>query len=118
MLREHTDPAREPGADGSRRWFSDEDMDLIVWLSPDGSFAGFELCYDKNGRERAFEWRPGGSLRHYAVDAGESTPLRNDSPILLPAGEGDRAAVLAGFLARAALLEPAVVDRVASALRV
>ena len=116
MLEEFSKVAQERGADGARRWFSDEEMDLIVWIAEDGAFAGFELCYDKSGRERAFEWRSGGTLRRFVVDSGESTPLRNDTPILRSGGgEGDIKRVLAAFRARAARLEPAVVELVVSA---
>jgi hypothetical protein len=117
VLEEFSKVAQERGADGARRWFSDEEMDLIVWTADDGAFDGFELCYDKSGRERAYEWRRGGTLRHYAVDSGESTPLRNDTPILRSGGgEGDLKRVLADFRARAARLEPAVVELVGAAL--
>lgn len=116
MFEEFTKVARESEADGSRRWFSDDEMDLIVWYSADGALEGFQLCYDKSRRERAFEWRRGGSLRHFVVDDGESTPLRNDTPILKSGGgEADQARVLADFRTRAAKLEPAIVAAVAAA---
>ena len=116
MLEEFPKVAQERGADGPRRWFSDDEMDLIVWFADDGVLKGFELCYDKSRRERAFEWRRGGTLRHYAVDGGESSPLRNDTPILLSGGKGDRGRVLNDFRARAAKLEAAIVDAVCAAL--
>ena len=110
--------AQERGADGPRRWFSDEEMDLIVWPDADGGLAGFELCYGKSRTERAYAWRRGGALSHFIVDDGESTPLRNDTPILKAGvGEGDRAKVLADFLARAAGLERGIVDGVSEVLR-
>lgn len=117
MLEEFKKVAQERGAEGPRRWFSDEEMDLIVWFAADGAVAGFELCYDKTGRERAFEWRRNGALRHYTVDGGEGTPLRNDTPILASSGGGDRAKVLSDFLSRAGAVEFGIVDAVRSVLR-
>ncbi|MBI2788809.1 MAG: hypothetical protein HYX59_09020 [Elusimicrobia bacterium] len=118
MLEEFSDVAQERGADGPRRWFSDEEMDLIVWPDADGGLAGFELCYGKSRTERAYAWRRGGALSHFVVDDGESTPLRNDSPVLTAGGgAGDREKVLADFLARAARLERAIVDGVSAVLR-
>lgn len=118
MLEEFTDVARERGGGGPRRWFSDEEMDLIVWPAADGGLAAFELCYGKSRTERAYAWRRGGALGHFAVDDGESTPLRNDTPVLTAgAGGGDRARVLADFLARAARLEKPIVDAVSAVLR-
>ena len=117
MLEEFPKVAQERGAEGPRRWFSDEEMDLIVWLAESGGIEGFELCYDKSRRERAFGWRLGGALRHYVVDGGESTPLRNDSPVLKDSdGAADRERVLADFLARAARLEIVIVESVRAAL--
>ena len=40
---------REP----RRRWFSDDDFDLVVWFSDSGVIVGFELCYDRSRVERA-----------------------------------------------------------------
>ncbi|PIR18789.1 MAG: hypothetical protein COV48_05610 [Elusimicrobia bacterium CG11_big_fil_rev_8_21_14_0_20_64_6] len=113
MLEEFSKVAQERDSDGPRRWFSDEEMDLIVWCAEDGALNGFELCYDKSGRERAFDWRRERGLRHFVVDDGESSPLRNDSPILLAGGGcGDRGQVAADFRARAARLERGLVDSV------
>lgn len=117
MLEEFEKVSRERDADGPRRWFSDDEMDLIVWSGEDGVLNGFELCYDKSGRERAFVWRRGGALSHFTVDDGESTPLRNDTPILKEGGgAGDRAKVLADFRVRAARLERAIAERVCAVL--
>jgi hypothetical protein len=118
VLEEYPKVAQERGAEGPRRWFSDEEMDLIVWLGEDGGIKGFELCYDKSRREHAFEWRLGGTLRHFAVDGGESTPLRNDTPILVSGVKGDRERVLKAFRARSVNLEPLIADAVCAALGV
>ncbi|MDD5303459.1 MAG: hypothetical protein PHS14_10150 [Elusimicrobia bacterium] len=117
MLVEFPKVAQERGAEGPRRWFSDDEMDLIVWFAEDGVLVGFELCYGKSRRERAYGWRRGGALSHFVVDDGESTPLRNDTPILTAGGEGDRAKILADFLSRAAGLERGIVDCVGAVLR-
>ncbi len=116
MLEEFRKVAQEKDADGPRRWFSDAEMDLVVWGLPGDGVAGFMLSYGKSGRERAFEWRRGGSLRHFDVDDGEATPLRNDTPVLRDAGPGDRKRVLADFLARSGALDAAIVDAVTKAL--
>jgi hypothetical protein len=48
-------------------------MDLIVWLSADGRPVGFQLCYDKDRRERALTFAPDGSFTVASVDDGEGT---------------------------------------------
>lgn len=71
----------------SRRWFTDEHLDLIVWTEPGGgSIAGFQLCYDKGRQERALTWIKNRGYAHERVDDGEDTPSKNSTPILLPDG--------------------------------
>src|SRR5882724_4105858 len=70
---------REP----RRRWFSDDDFDLVVWFSDSGVIVGFELCYDRSRVERALVWSNVGGYGHFRVDTGESTPQKNLTPILL-----------------------------------
>jgi hypothetical protein len=72
--------------DGRRRWFADEYFDLIVWLDTGEAVSGFQLCYDKQGMERALTWRKESGFIHERVDAGETDPAKNRSPILLPDG--------------------------------
>lgn len=105
----------QPGP-GLRRWFADEEMDLIVWYSEAGEVSGFELCYDKSGAEHAFTWRRGGSLVHSAVDQGEALPTENRTPVLRPAKPGPRKRVADEFLALAADLEPALAALIVEAL--
>lgn len=88
-MREYINVRQIPG-DLKRRWFSSEDFDLIVWLNDDGSFAGFELCYDKTHLERSITWRPCGGFEHMAVDDGEHKPGKyKASPVLVPDGYFD-----------------------------
>ena len=85
-MKERLNVRQIPG-EARRRWFSSDDFDLIVWFSDEQSCIGFELCYDKRGRERSISWRSGGSFSHMAVDDGESRPGRyKSSPILIPDG--------------------------------
>lgn len=84
MLKE-TYSRKGADADG-RRWFSDEYLDLIVWLDGPGSISGFQLCYDKNHSERALTWNRDRGFVHERVDDGESDPAKNSTPILIPDG--------------------------------
>ena len=52
MLTEIEKTRQIPG-EGIRRWFRDDELDLIVWYGDDGSIEGFQLCYDKLQHERA-----------------------------------------------------------------
>src|SRR5436309_13415452 len=85
---------REP----RRRWFSDDDFDLVVWFSDSGSIAGFELCYDKSHAERALIWSSSGGYGHFPVGTGERTPLKTLPPILVAEGARPQDRVIHGFL--------------------
>lgn len=105
MLLETRKVGQQRGTDGYRRWFSDEEMDLIVWYDNAGEIEGFELCYEKTGDEHAFTWRRGGKLTHARIDQGEDLPTDNRSPILVAGGPAPRRRVLADFRRRAGQLE-------------
>ncbi|MGA2764766.1 MAG: hypothetical protein ABSG17_15560 [Spirochaetia bacterium] len=81
MLREIPNVRQVPG-EGRRRWFTDAYFDLIVWYAEDGMVSGFQLCYDKQGHERAFTWRRGHELVHEEMDAGELPSHSRMSPVL------------------------------------
>ena len=86
MLAEIEKTRQIPG-EGTRRWFRDEDLDLIIWYGKDTSIEGFQLCYDKLSRERALTYRKPNSYQHHAVDAGEPVNLGPKmSPVLVADG--------------------------------
>ena len=87
MLREIRS-VRQIAGELRRRCFADEELDLTVWYDGQGTIAGFELCYDKQGAEHAFRWGRGG-LEHWGVDNGEQDPLKNRTPVLVPDGALD-----------------------------
>jgi hypothetical protein len=103
MLREIVvhQPTREP----HRRWFSNESFDLVVWFDDLGAIEGFQLCYDRSRVERALTWTPIHGYRHFRVDAGEATPLKNLAPILVPDGEFPKDHIIAAFVEAASALE-------------
>jgi hypothetical protein len=106
MLR----PVSPPQADREleRRWFADEDFDLVVWLDPAAIPVAFELCYDRQGAERALTWSAERGYGHYRVDTGEDTPTRNLSPILVSDGDFPGERVVGAFTRAAGALDPAI----------
>jgi len=71
-----------------RRWFSGDELDLIVWCDKDGAPVGFQFCYHDRHTERALTWKPETGYLHTTVDDGESNPgLRyKRTPVLNPDG--------------------------------
>lgn len=100
-----------------RRWFASEEFDLILWHNDDGSFAGFELCYDKSRLERSIVWRPGGGFQHMAIDNGEQRPGKHKaSPVLVPDGHFDASRIYSAFAIESRALPPEVASYVLKAL--
>jgi hypothetical protein len=100
-----------------RRWFSDEYFDLIVWLDQKGTISGFQLCYDKDDRERALTWTDKQGYAHERVDDGESNPSKNRTPILVPDGLFPSSEILARFLSSSEEIDPQVRFFVVAKLR-
>lgn len=86
-----------------RRWYTDEDMDLIIWLHEDGSISGFQLAYDKLKIEHALTWDAQVGFLHNRVDDGEGRAGKyKASPVLIPDGEFQAKDVAERFKNRAA----------------
>lgn len=80
-----------------RRWFRDENFDLIVWLADGGGIDGFQLCYSSAGVEHALTWTRTGGYRHNRIDDGEAGALKNQTPILVADGRFPASEVISGF---------------------
>jgi len=103
-------------ADKNSRWFSDDYFDLIVWYGDQGKIAGFQLCYDKKWDERAYTWKENQTPIHERIDSGETSPLKNMSPILVPDGIVPYDELIRRFRKNAAGIDPAIVELVLSKL--
>jgi hypothetical protein len=79
--------ARQVEGEGFRRWFTDEYFDLIVWYNDnDRRPIGFQLCYDKAGRERALTWTVEHGFQHDRIDSGETPGHFKMTPIIIADG--------------------------------
>ena len=116
-MREHLQVRQIPG-EKRRRWFSSSNFDLIVWHNEDGSFAGFELCYDKMHRERAIIWQPEHGFLHAAIDDGEHQAGRYKSaPIHIADGHFDAQHIHDSFLKESRQLPEDIVRYIAQTIR-
>jgi hypothetical protein len=97
MLAELKGVAQRPG-EPKRRWFQSPDEDLIVLYAEDGSILGFQLCYDRQRKERALTWFESKGYSHERVDDGEDVGLAHkQAPILVPDGVFNADVVLERF---------------------
>ena len=62
---------RQVPSEPRRRWFTSDDIDLVVWCDESGRATAFQLCYDKAHSERALTWKPDSGFSHRAIDDGE-----------------------------------------------
>ena len=72
-----------------RRWFHDDYFALFTWETYSGDLLGFQLCYAKQGKERALRWSPESGYRHEGVDAPEDKPGRAMSALSIADGVFD-----------------------------
>jgi hypothetical protein len=114
VLREIVNVRQVPG-EGRRRWFESDDFDLIVWFDASGAVSGFQICYDLGKGGEALTWRPGG-FAHAEIDAGDSTPLKNQTPILVAGGAVPWGPLARRFDACSGTLEPALREFIATRL--
>lgn len=98
---------RQIPEEGFRRWFSDPELDLIVWYADDtlDEVLGFQVCYDKGSAQRALTWQRGRGFSHDRIDDGEASPLRNRTPILVADGVFPKERVVRTFRERAGDIE-------------
>ncbi len=74
MLRELKNDRQNKG-DRHRRWFKDEQLEIILWYDDERKLDGFQICYDKLAASRLITWKK------ITTSEGESKSiLTSDSP--------------------------------------
>ncbi|GAB4367360.1 MAG: hypothetical protein Kow009_04220 [Spirochaetales bacterium] len=98
---------RQIPEEGFRRWFRDDEFDLIVFYpSPESEqITAFQLCYRKDGQERVLTWRSTGGHSHNRIDDGEVTFHNKMTPILVADGVFHKEEVLERFRSAARQLD-------------
>ncbi len=89
---------RQIEGEGLRRWFTDKDMDLILWYNKQKQIEGFQLCYDKQSSEKALTWRIGDKYSHDKIDHGKNPWLSKETPILTETGKLNKSVILKSFI--------------------
>lgn len=97
-------------------WYCDDDCDVVVWTNSDLSPRGFQICYDKNGEEKALTFTHG-EFSHEMVDEGDDTPDVNHSPILDHEIPYDAKKILKEFEGKAQFMEKIYFDYIRENLK-
>lgn len=80
-LREIPD-TRQVAGEPERRWFTNGDIDLIVW-NEKHRISGFQLVFPSDDGHTALTWRDGTGVSAAEVDDGEDRPARHKmTPVL------------------------------------
>lgn len=96
----------------TRRWFSDQYIDLVFWENDKGEIQVVHLCYNKNIDEHALVWKLDSGYEHYKVDEGEPGPLKNLSPMMVDDGKMDLDKLKKDFNIRSKNLEDKVKNKI------
>jgi hypothetical protein len=101
-----TKHTRQISGEPFRRWFSNTNLNLIVWYDAHKSITGFQLCYRHEGEEKALTWTSGQGFSHESIDDGETRPARHKmTPILVPDGIFDKKAITPIFESASQVLD-------------
>ena len=88
---------RQIEGEPARRWFNCHQMDLFIWYE-NNQIIGFQLCYDKDIKEKAFSWHKDRGLQHQKVDDGENRPGHyKATPILVQNGSYELISIIEEF---------------------
>ena len=66
---------RQVNGEGPRRWFVDDEIELILWYDFDKKLEGFQICYDKLAGTRTITWK-----RMVATGGESKSVLISDGP--------------------------------------
>ena len=101
-----------------RRWFTCEDLELVVWCDESDGPVGFQLCYKNGGSEYALTWDPDRGFSHKIIDDGERRPGKHKAtPILVAAAPGSARLIHERFAQVSAGLPAKIAEFVGKKLR-
>ena len=94
-----------------KRWFSDTDNDLFVWLNTQSNITAFQYSYNKSADEHLISWSGQYGYSHNRIDDGEDVTLQiKMSPIMLPDNVADGVLIAEKFRRISKAVEPALVE--------
>lgn len=110
---------RQRPDEGFRRWFLNDYFDLILWYeSAQGALNGFQLCYSRHLRERAFTWYRNKRSSHFVSSGADQRGVPSVATAIL---HGDAGPVPEEVLQRLRReqgdLEDELLEKVVSAAR-
>jgi len=106
-LTENTTVRQRP-TEGFRRWYVNTYFDIILWYDqPDGKLIGFQFCFSRNWRERAFTWTHDYQSSHH-LSGSSDEPMGFATAILQGDGGPIPPSVIERFAQESAQMPPDV----------
>ena len=111
QIEENTD-VRQREDEGYRRWFVNSYFDIIIWYDKkEGEIIGFQFCFSRNDKEKAYTWTKEYSSSHIVSDTYyEKNTLSLSTGILKGDGGSIPDAVLSRFLNELKKLDRMIVE--------
>ena len=109
MLREiaHT---RQRSQESARRWFTDHNMDLMIWYDGD-EILSFQLSYQYLGNEKICVWKRNHEVcLHQSVDSGFYPGKHKGSPLIFGSNQAPEPEILNLFKQNCRRLDGALAD--------
>lgn len=98
-----------PDQGKTRRWFSGDKLQLILWLKSDGEIIEFQLLYQAGWEDKALNWHYQEGFSHHNVDDGEGKPGKPKmSPILIADGYFNKVDLSRSLEEEGQSLEPSI----------
>ena len=102
---------RQIKGEPKRRWFSDKDLELIVWFGEHDRIVGFQLCYEMDKEPRALTWRENEGFLHTGIDDGEiGWRAQKATPVLIRDGVFDQKTIGKRFASSSQTLPKEIAD--------
>ena len=73
----------QPASELTKRWFSDLDSDLFLWINNDEQIVAFQFSLRKRNIETAIKWKETVGVSLHKVDDGAQPGKHPGTPLLL-----------------------------------
>lgn len=99
-----------------KRWFTDSNMDLILWINDEDEIVSYHLTYNKPADEKALTWSDEHGFSHFSVDDGARPGRHPASPLLVDDGLFESTNVVAMLKENSDELNPSIVNFIVSGI--
>jgi len=115
MLREIKGTVQKRG-EPKKRWFTNSNIDLFIWLNEDDEIVSYQLTYSKPNDEKALTWSEEHGFSHLRVDDGARPSKHPASPLLVEDGVFNPSKIKSMLKENSGELEPSIESFIVSGI--